>query len=488
MPDNPADLQLHGTRAKLSLTKVGIRRAPQIILLVVVLAVAWLATELVRRRTRRHEFNGPALAQSSARVAVKLNSAVSLAWGASALADFDAQQLNRDHELSLRFMAAYEAAFRGVLVADESGSYRIGLAPYASLGAAAIEVRVGGAIFSYPLPAPVLTNNDFGAGVPEQARAKWRQLSVNRRGTRVSISLDGSKIGQLTAGIRPAVGKLWLGRLARADGPQDQFYGFIADLAINERALEPSSLSLRGSASTTPLSSVGDAEFDARRLPEPTHTTRFSLPFPKDQVWLVIQGGNSALSHNDTAAFALDFIRVDPRFVHDNPERRPGGSHRATDGAPLVAAAGGRVVSVVDCFANDNSGRCAGGGSNPSPSARPLARNRNLICIEHRASETTCLLHLQQGSAGATPNAWVERGTPLGRAGSTGIPAPHLHFALCDRAEPSEPGEFTDLVTRPVAFDDYFASDDFGETWHRVARGTPAPGQWVTRAEPAPRL
>ena len=59
---------------------------------------------------------------------------------------------------------------------------------------------------------------------------------------------------------------------------------------------------------------------------------------------------------------ALDFIRVDPRFVRDNPERRPGGSHRATDGAPLVAAAGGRVVSVVDCFANDNSGRCASGG------------------------------------------------------------------------------------------------------------------------------
>jgi hypothetical protein len=152
-----------------------------------------------------------------------------------------------------------------------------------------------------------------------------------------------------------------------------------------------------------------------------------------------------------------------------------------------VAAARGRVVSVVDCFANDNSGRCASGGSKAPPIADLAARNRNLICVEHRAGETTCLLHLRQQSARVAPNAEVERGAPLGLAGSTGVPAPHLHFALCDRAEPSEPGAFSDLVTLPVAFDDYFASDDFGETWRHVARGTPTPGQWVTRAEPAPR-
>ena len=450
--------------------------------------MAWLATELVRRRIGGREFNTrPVLAPSSDQVAVRASSAVSLAWGGSAQANFDAQQLNRDHKLSLRFMAAYEAAFRGVLVADESGSYRVGLAPYASLGAAAIEVRVGGAIFSYPLPAPALTNNDFSEGVPRQPRPKWRHLSVVRQGARVSIDLDGARIGQLTAGSLPAQGKLCLGRLAHPDGPQDQFYGFIADVTVNEQALAPSSLSLRGSASTLGVSSHGDAQLDARRLPEPTHTTHFSLPFPKEQVWLVIQGANSALSHHDIAAFALDFIRVDPRFVRGNPERRPGGSHRVTDGSPLVAAASGRVVSVVDCFANDNSGRCAGGANKAAPIGHSGARNRNLICVEHSASETTCLLHLQQRSARVAPGAVVERGTPLGRAGSTGVPAPHLHFALCDQAEPSEPGEFTDLVSLPVAFDDYFASDDFGETWRQVARGTPSPGQWVTRAEPAQR-
>jgi hypothetical protein len=457
-------------------------------IVVALIALSWFATEWLRRRTDKREFGAkPPLAESAAQAASRTNVALSIAWGGSAQADFDSQQLNLDHQLSLRFMAAYEATFRAVLLADESGSYRVGLSPYASLGVAAIEVSVGGTIVSYPLPAPALTNNDFRDGVPAQPRAKWRQLAVDRQGARVTIGLDGAKLGELTAGPLPAKGKLFLGRLSRPEGPQDQFYGLVGDVTVNRRTLAPSSLSLFGAARTIRVSSDGNAELDARPLPEPTHTTRFSLPFPQEQVWLVIQGANSALSHNDIAAFALDFIRVDPRFVRDNPERRPGGSHRVTDGAPLMAAAGGRVVSVVDCFANDNSGRCARGESREPPSARRSARNRNLICVEHSASEVTCLLHLQQGSALVAPNAVVPRGAPLGRAGSTGVPAPHLHFALCDRAEPSHPGEFSDLVTRPVAFDDYFASDDFGETWHHVARGTPSPGQWVARTAPPPR-
>ena len=449
--------------------------------------MAWLAIEHARRRTRAREFSAESPhVPSSAQPVERTIPALSLAWGGSARTNFDSQQLNGDHQLKLRFMAAYEAAFRGVLLADESGSYRVGLAPYASLATAAIEVRVGGAIVTYPLSASPLTNNDFREGVPLQPHAKWRHLALNRQGDRVAIRLDGVQMGELMAGPLPATGKVRLGRLAHPDGPQDQFYGFITEVTVNEHRLVASSSSLLGSASIAQVSLDEDAQLDAPRLPAPTHITRFSLPFPEDQVWLVIQGANSALSHNDTAAFALDFIRVDPRFVRDNPGRRPGGSHDATDGAPLVAAAGGRVVSVVDCFANDNSGRCANGGSK-APIGQLLARNRNLICVEHRVGETTCSLHLQQSSVRVALGAVVEPGEILGLAGKTGIPAPHLHFALCDLAEPSEPGAFADLVTLPVAFDDYFASDDFGETWTHVTRGTPTPGQWVTRTRPAPR-
>ena len=180
------------------------------------MAVAGLAFELERRRTGAREFSAEMpSAQSSAQVETPATPALSLAWGGSAQANFDSQQLNRDHELSVRFMAAYEAAFRGVLLADESGSYRIGLAPYALLGTAAIEVRVGGAILSYPLSDSPLTNNDFRQGVPRQPRAKWRVLAVNRQGERVTVSLDGAQIGELTAGSLPANGQVRLGRLAQ---------------------------------------------------------------------------------------------------------------------------------------------------------------------------------------------------------------------------------------------------------------------------------
>jgi len=131
------------------------------------MTVVGLAIEFERRRGGAPDAQA-VHAQSSAPLEARAISALSLAWGGSARADFDANRLNGDRKLSLRFMAAYEAAFRGILLADESGSYRVGLAPYASLGAAAIEVRVGGAIVTYPLPASTLTDNDFRDGVPRR--------------------------------------------------------------------------------------------------------------------------------------------------------------------------------------------------------------------------------------------------------------------------------------------------------------------------------
>jgi len=133
------------------------------------MTAAALAAKLQRGRTGARVLSaGPARAQSSAQVEARAISALSLAWGGSALTDFDSQPLNGDHELSLRFMAAYEAAFRGVLLADESGTYRVGLAPYASFGAAALEVRVGGAILTYPLPASTLGLADLWVRKPPQ--------------------------------------------------------------------------------------------------------------------------------------------------------------------------------------------------------------------------------------------------------------------------------------------------------------------------------
>jgi len=445
------------------------------------------------------------VAPAGPRAPVGESRALALGWGDFATTTLDAAPLNSDHTLSVRFMVAYDASYRGVMIADESGHYHVGMAPYASLGRAALEVSVGGATMTYPLPDAVLTDNDFRAGPPRQAGRRWRQLAISRRGTAVVLFYDGHAAGKFEAGPEPATGKLRLGRLAApAFGPQDQFYGFIDDVAVwgpglDDHQLErltaaarhdelsalprpratlgfdaPSepgsaSFTLGGGARLSAVSREHTAALDEPRLPAPGHRTRLDLPFRPGQVWMPIQGVNSALSHHDTAAFAIDFIRVDPRFVTDNPGQLPGGSHAASEGQPVVAPAPGRVAALVDGHDNDETSSRGDGLS-------------NFVCVEHVEGEVSCLLHLLRGAA-ARPDARVARGDLLAQVGRTGAATVHLHFALSDAPEPKEPNADSKLVTIPAAFSDYFASSDFGRTWHHVERGVPAPGEWVRRAE-----
>jgi hypothetical protein len=230
--------------------------------------------------------------------------------------------------------------------------------------------------------------------------------------------------------------------------------------------------------SPTPLDSA-----DSAALPKPEHEARFTLPFAEGQVWMVIQGVNSRLSHNDSAAFALDFLRVDPDLVAHNPSYLPGGSHAASAGAPFAAAAEGTVVARVNCFPNDNRGRCPA-AAYQEPLLAPAAgepANRNLLCIEHSPAEVSCALHLRTGSIRAALGERVLRGTELAEVGKTGARTVHLHFALSDRSEANAPGSFAPLVTFPISFSDYEVSTDFGANWRHVAEGTPNPGEWLRR-------
>ena len=204
---------------------------------------------------------------------------------------------------------------------------------------------------------------------------------------------------------------------------------------------------------------------------------------------MVSQGINSRLSHHDAAAFALDFIRVDPSLVESNPTRLPGGSYRASAGQVIVAPADGTVSARVDCFPNDNLGNCPASAYADPKRARPPGdpANRNLLCLRHDEREHSCVLHLATASARVAAGQRVERGRELARVGRTGVRSVHLHFAVSDQAEPSAPGSFNELVTFPVAFSDYFVSSDFGRTWRAVAKGLPTPGEWLHHADgPAP--
>lgn len=426
--------------------------------------------------------------------------ALALGWGDFATTTLDAAPLNGDHTLSVRFMAEYDASYRGVIVADSSGSYHLGMAPYASLGRPALELCVGGACFTYPLPDAVLTDNDFRAGPPPQPPRRWRQLAISRRRSTIVVAYDGNLVGSFEVGALAAAGRLQLGRLAQPlFGVQDQFYGLIDDLRLwtlglddaeltrltsgsshGARSSSPpphaaidfddsgvTSLSLRGSARLAPVSREHRAALDQTHLPPPQHQTRLELPFSAGQVWMPIQGSNSALSHHDIAAFAIDFIRVDPRFVSDNPGRVPGGSHHASQDQPVLAPARGQVVSLMDERGDDER----------SPAGDALS---NFVCVQHRAGEVSCLLHLRKGAA-ARESASVEPGAVLARVGQSGTATVHLHFALSNLPETKAPDVDSKLVTIPAAFSDYFASTDFGQSWHHVERGVPAPGEWVRR-------
>lgn len=463
----------------------------------IILGTAVLAVLLAASLWRR---GFGALERPSARSrSASENRALALAWGGFATTSFDSSALNRDHALSLRFLTAYDASYRGVLVADESGSYHLGMAPYSSLGRPALELTVGGATFTYPLPHPVVTDNDFRAGPPRQGGRHWRHLAVSRRGTTIAVALDGSVVGRFEAGALQATGALRLGRLAQPLATQDQFYGFIDDLGVWQAGVAEaelarltaasgaapasarllakldfdaprasgSSLLLNGGARLEVVSANHDGVLDELRLPSPRHRTRLQLPFLADQVWMPIQGINSELTHNDVACFALDFLRIDPNLVADNPRGLPGASHRASEGQPILAPASGQVIALVDSRANDQR----------SAAGQPLS---NFVCLQHEAQEVSCLLHLQ-ADAETHDAAEVEAGQALARVGHSGVPTVHLHFALSDRPESKSADVDPQLVTIPAAFSDYFASRDFGRSWQHVERGTPGPGEWVVR-------
>lgn len=474
-----------------------------------------LALLILSPHAERARVDGATGKAPASRAPNSVNRALALTWPSAAETRFDARRLAGEHTTQLRFMAAYDAAFRGVVLADGSGSYHLGMAPYGSLDSAAIEIVVGGATFTHPLAAPVLTDNDFRHGVPRQVARPWRHLAVTRRGRDVTVYLDGGAVGSFLAGETRESGALRFGRLRTPGGVQDQFYGFVDDVALFSRALDAREiaalarsprlanddarllaswsfdsasapgLTLSGSARLSEVSRSRDASEDSAILPAPAHRTRFTLPFAKEQVWMVSQGINSGLSHHDIAAFAVDFIRVDPRFVASNATRLPGGSYRASVGQPIVAPADGTVAARVDCFPDDNRDRCPANAYPDLKRAPPAGApaNRNLLCLDHGAGEYSCVLHLRASSVSVAPGERVERGRELARVGMTGVRSVHLHFAVGDRAEPSEPGAFNDLVTFPVAFSDYFASSDFGATWRRVEKGVPRPGEWLRRAD-----
>ena len=187
------------------------------------------------------------------------------------------------------------------------------------------------------------------------------------------------------------------------------------------------------------------AEFGGS-LPDYKNKIRYRLPF--DGNWLTYNGGqtprNSHSWHLLTQRYAYDFVIADEEF-----RRHKGKGHRLGEyfcyDQPIVAAADGEVVSVVD---NIRDGFFVGYGV-----ANFLCRNLagNHVVIKHAEDEYGFYAHLVQNSIGLKPGDKVTRGQQVGRCGYTGQTLePHLHFHLQDHPAFYQalglPIQFTELV------------------------------------------
>jgi hypothetical protein len=189
--------------------------------------------------------------------------------------------------------------------------------------------------------------------------------------------------------------------------------------------------------------------------------TRYRLPFDGD--WLVFNGGQtSGTSHSWNLLaqrYAYDFVVADEDF-----RRHRGKGNRLAEylcyGQPIVAAADGEVVTVVD---NISEGLFVGYGV-----ANFLCRNLagNHVIIKHAEGEYMFYAHLAKNSIGIEVGDKVARGQQVGRCGYTGQALePHLHFQLQDRPE------FYHSLGLPIQFADLEVDGQAADENVKLSRG-----------------
>ena len=127
------------------------------------------------------------------------------------------------------------------------------------------------------------------------------------------------------------------------------------------------------------------------------------------------QSGEPGTFHApDKAYYALDFGRG---------QKIGGKTVVEIKGQPVLAAAGGTVVSLVSSF---------------KPGELQKGSNGNYVIVDHDNGIYTLYAHLD--SVSVKPGMSIKQGEPLGKAGSTGdsYDGPHLHFQV----KYSEKGEY----------------------------------------------
>jgi hypothetical protein len=176
--------------------------------------------------------------------------------------------------------------------------------------------------------------------------------------------------------------------------------------------------------------------------------TAFS--FPLKGMWFNASGASLHTHHRWTPMeeFGYDFILLD-----GNGSRVKGDAMQFTNylayGQPVLAAAEGKVVFVVEDQVEDPAGMQQPGETIEAYFERlqqiqferiakgPPGVGGNQVIIDHGNGEFSFYGHLKPGSVSVKVGDAVERGAQIGAVGSSGNSTePHLHFHVCNSADP----------------------------------------------------
>jgi len=192
----------------------------------------------------------------------------------------------------------------------------------------------------------------------------------------------------------------------------------------------------------------GDAAQGQVAIRSGASQTAFS--FPLQGMWFNASGASLHTHHRWTPMeeFGYDFILLD-----GNGSRVKGDATQFADylayGQPVAAAAEGKVVFVVADQGEDAAGMQQPGETIEAYFERlqqiqferiakgPPGVGGNQVIIDHGNGEFSFYGHLKPDSVSVKVGDPVERGAQIGAVGSSGNSTePHLHFHVCNSADP----------------------------------------------------
>ncbi|MBU2551616.1 MAG: urea transporter, partial [Proteobacteria bacterium] len=181
-------------------------------------------------------------------------------------------------------------------------------------------------------------------------------------------------------------------------------------------------------------------DFHLTRLRRSPGWTAPVFNLPVAGAWRVSQGPDGGPTHRDVWRHAWDFVGWVKGGASFWGQGQALEDHVAY-GQPVLAAAPGRVVKVMD-----------GVPDNPIGQENIEARWGNLAVLEHVGGYYTQYSHLMPGSIAVFEGQSVASGQVLGRIGNSGrSPMPHLHFHCQLSAQPGSASahcEFVNFIER----------------------------------------